>query len=281
MVHSARKYISLLEDNSGLWHSLRGLFLCRNHNDELIHHIGSSAIAFKGKLHRNNYKIRCFIHNRKGAQELYGRQYLANELALQCPDKQILSADVTIEPWREGKTLEALITKFVADKERGELARLSKMFDTMAIDLLKCSWSHGDIKPANIIITKGQKMTLIDFDSAYHPIIESISAHKAVTPSFQHPHTPTTSGKQADDYPIALISTALYALSIDPTIADRYPLKDIMLIDTHAAVAGNDAALSEIKGILSGERLAIAQLLHSKSATLPNLRELLCSANGC
>lgn len=83
-----------------------------------------------------------------------------------------------------------------------------------------------------------------------------------------------------DDYPAALISTALHALALDPTLYARYSEADGLLFTPQKI--GTDAALCEVLALFERRGLAaqyrIARLLRSPSLRLPGLPQLLALA---
>lgn len=69
-----------------------------------------------------------------------------------------------------------------------------------------------------------------------------------------------------DDYPAALISTALHALALDPTLYARYSEADGLLFTPQKI--GTDAALCEVLALFERRGLAAQYRLHGCSARL-------------
>jgi len=101
------------------------------------------------------------------------------------------------------------------------------------------------------------------------------------TAAFQHPaRTIRDFNASLDDYPAALISTALHALALDPALYVRYPDADGLLFSPQQI--RTDEALREAIALFEGEGLAvqyrIARLLYAPTPRLFGLPELLACA---
>ena len=101
------------------------------------------------------------------------------------------------------------------------------------------------------------------------------------TAAFQHPaRTVRDFDASLDDYPAALISTALHALVLDPTLYARYSDADGLLFSPQKI--RTDTALREALALFEQAGLAaqyrIARLLRSPSLRLPGLPQLLALA---
>lgn len=119
-------------------------------------------------------------------------------------------ARCTIHRWMEGVTLDEAVINGVRDYRR-----LSKIFDRMALEQLRCGKPHGDISPENIILYKGG-MRLIDVDDI---VIPQLSHSDQVTDVTGNPRFIPQRGdilhpsQEDDNYAIALLSTLLAAIS--------------------------------------------------------------------
>ena len=84
---------------------------------------------------------------------------------------------------------------------------------------------------------------------------------------------------EMDDYRISLISAALHALALDPTLYGRFERADAMMISPARAVAGDDPASAAVEQVLAANGDAahyrIARLLRSPRPELFGLAELL------
>ena len=113
----------------------------------------------------------------------------------------------------------------------------------------------------------------------YRPDFTADDCEETGTRAFQHPDRENVFGKEIDDYPIALISAALHALALDPTLYGRFERADAMMISPARAVAGDDPASAAVEQVLAANGDAvhyrIARLLRSPRPELFGLAELL------
>ncbi|MBO5685081.1 MAG: WG repeat-containing protein, partial [Alistipes sp.] len=121
--------------------------------------------------------------------------------------------------------------------------------------------AHGDLKPDTLIFDNDGHLHLIDHDATYLPACRGMSSPELGTAAFKHPaRTAADFNERLDDYPAALISTALHALALDPTLYDRYAERDVLLFDPrhiHHDEAYREALLLfEIHGLPYSYRIA-------------------------
>ena len=100
----------------------------------------------------------------------------------------------------------------------------------------------------------------------YLPAFAGEASPELGTAAFQHPaRTIRDFNASLDDYPAALISTALHALALDPTLYVRYPDADGLLFSPQQI--RTDEALREAIALFEREGLAvqyrIARLLYA------------------
>ena len=122
---------------------------------------------------------------------------------------------------------------------------------------------------------------MIDLDAMYLPAFAGEASPELGTAAFQHPaRTIRDFNASLDDYPAALISTALHALALDPTLYVRYPDADGLLFSPQQI--RTDEALREAIALFEREGLAvqyrIARLLYAPTPRLFGLPELLAWA---
>ena len=101
----------------------------------------------------------------------------------------------------------------------------------------------------------------------YLPAFAGEASPELGTAAFQHPaRTIRDFNASLDDYPAALISTALHALALDPALYVRYPDADGLLFSPQQI--RTDEALREAIALFEGEGLAvqyrIARLLYAR-----------------
>ena len=166
-------------------------------------------------------------------------------------------------------------------RDRESLQILVRLFDRLALALVTDDRAHGDLKPENIVADNWGRLHLIDFDAMFLPAFAGRHSPELGTAAFQHPaRTVRDFDASLDDYPAALISTALHALALDPTLYARYSDADGLLFTPQKI--GTDAALCEVLALFERRGLAaqyrIARLLRSPSLRLPGLPQLLALA---
>ena len=166
-------------------------------------------------------------------------------------------------------------------RDRESLQILVRLFDRLALALVTDDRAHGDLKPENIIVGDDGTLCPIDFDASYLPAFAGEISPELGTAAYQHPaRTAADFDERIDDYPAALISTALHALAENPTLWDRYGSSDGLLY-TPQRIASDPAyretlALFEKRGMAVQYR--IAQLLTAPTLRLFGLAELLAEA---
>jgi hypothetical protein len=188
-------------------------------------------------------------------------------------------ADVVLCDWYEGISLQSEIEAFCHRPIK--MAALSQMFEELALSILNERWAHGDIKPENIIFSH-DGLHLIDFDAMYREGFSTNDCVEIGTSQYQHPlRNRDNFGKDIDDYPVALITTVLAALSIDSRLGRHITDSDYLLISPSRAINGNDEMLQYIESLFAERgdvrHYRIAKLLHSSHLALPRLKNLLSS----
>ena len=214
-------------------------------------------------------------------KEIYGQRLLEKELYLHTSPETGVWVDTVLGNWIEGSTLHETVAQAAALRDRESLQILVRLFDRLALALVTDDRAHGDLKPENIIVGDDGTLCPIDFDASYLPAFAGEISPELGTAAYQHPaRTAADFDERIDDYPAALISTALHALAEDPTLWDRYGSSDGLLY-TPQRIASDPAyretlALFEKRGMAVQYR--IAQLLTAPTLRLFGLAELLAEA---
>ena len=243
----------------------------------MCYRAGNSAVVFKIRRGGACYALRCYTRKTRNLEAVYGPKLLRGELFVYRDDRQGEWTDVVVDRWVEGQTLHERI----AAADRAEFARLAEAFDRLAAAMTADDCAHGDLKPENIVVRPDGTLRLIDFDASFLPAFAGTESPELGTAAFQHPARTTADfDARLDDFPAALISTALHALACDPTLRERYDTQDTLLIDPHRLPA--DEALREILALFERQGMAlsyrIARLLLSPGYRLPGLPELFARA---
>ena len=280
MIYSVAQYILSVENLRLMSRTLstRDIYPLRNEaTGSLKCRVGNSVIVFEVMCDGVHSALRVYIRPHRNLRAIYGDRYHPQELLVCSTDVVSSLADVVLCEWCEGETLQSVIERFC--RNRAKMAALSNLFEESALSLLNESWAHGDLKPENIIFST-EGLRLIDFDALYRHGFTADDCVEIGTRQYQHPKRDNTLfDKSIDDYPIALLTTVLAALSLDSSLGSGLPKSDYLLIRPELAVRGEDAMLERIERLFAevgdARHLCIARLLRSATPTLPQLKSFL------
>lgn len=278
-----RQYLLALEEPERLLRTLGDAVPCRRPDGRLQYSTGNSAAVFR-ILHRGRIRaLRCYFRPMRRLAEIYGAGYLPREIYLHTSPGEGIWVDAAISDWIEGETLQEAVTAAAGRGDTQRLGRLSETFDRFAAELVADDRAHGDLKPENIIVTADGSLRPIDFDAAFLPAFARETSSEMGTAAYQHPaRTAADFDASLDDYPAALIATALHALRRDPALLGRYAHRDGLLY-TPGDIR-RDEALRETLALFEREGAAaeyrIARLLLAPTLRLPDLHDLLLHAAG-
>lgn len=172
---------------------------------------GNLSVAARCHLGNNmdDLLIKCYISEDANREQIYGCMYFKDELAIFSPSGSVEYIDVSISRWVEGTVLSTYL-----DKPDSDFEELSKRFDILGYSLLQDEMVHCDIKPENIVVNVDGSMTLIDNDAWWNEEWGTYKRRELGTYGYRaitsEVHTPA---RYLKDYPIALISIILAALS--------------------------------------------------------------------
>lgn len=275
------QYLSTLSDPRGLTRTLGDIEVCRGPDGRICCSAGNTAAVFRIRHQGRIRSLRCYLRPVPRLREIYGDRLLEKELWVYRTPDEGMWTDVVVGDWIEGDTLQEVIEDAVACRDRTRLSALSASFDSLAASLVSDRTAHGDLKPENIIVAPDGTLHPIDFDAAFLPAFAGARSPELGTAAYQHPaRTADDFDASLDDFPAALIATALHVLRLDPALYDRCGEKDGLLFDPQQIAA--DAALDEALARFEAEGLAahyrIARLLYAPTLRLPGLSDLLARA---
>lgn len=272
---SLRQYLFSLSDPEGLTRHLGRFTLRRDAAGNPYYTVGNSAAVFRICHEGREKALRCYFRPMSHLRLRYGEALFERELYLYDSPISGRWVDVVVTDWIEGETLDRAIRQAAERHDHTTLSHLSAQFDRLAARLLTDDWAHGDLKPDNIILTPEGELQLIDWDATYLPVLHGADATELGTSAYQHPARRRSDfDARLDDYPAALISSALYALSLDPTLYDRYGREEGLLLDPHRLPQG--AAYQELLRLFEerGEALRY-RILQSLTYPIPQLPHLI------
>ena len=206
---------------------------------------GAFAVVFKmqDKSSEKYYALKCFTEEQQGRAEAYRQiadeldlldspyitsvKYMEKELFVdsQC---EVDEFPVLLMDWVEGETMEAYIAANY--RNQSAMSMLSYRFGKMAAWLRTQSFSHGDIKPDNIIVRPDGSLTLVDYDGMFVPSMKGSQSPTIGTRDFCHPlRTVDDFDETIDDFSLASIALSLKAISMKSTLLDIYGASDRLL----------------------------------------------------
>ena len=239
------EYVRAIQDASDNLGELTHLVPVQDDHGEPYRSSGAFAVVFKMKNEQTGkcYALKCFTEEQEGRAEAY--RQIADELefvdssyitSVKYLDKEIFvdsSCEVDEFPvllmdWIDGETMENYIVENYQDNYT--MAMLCYRFCKMAAWLRTQSFSHGDIKPDNIIVRPDGSLTLVDYDGMFVPSMKGSQSPTIGTRDFSHPlRTVDDFDETIDDFSLASIALSLKAISMKSTLLDIYGASDRLL----------------------------------------------------
>ena len=207
----AEEYINATINNTLCFRTLKHLKTVID-NNRVVYVKGSNSIVIKMQDERTKkcYALKCYTNVKCN---IYGRMERVKDklLSVNSPhliQMQVFYDEITINDdyligegrcfypivlmdWVEGLTMDSLIDKSEISKEN--LERIIFNYKAMSSWLLEQHFSHGDVSPNNIIITKDGKPMLIDYDNMVFDKGDVVpeSANKLKDENFCNPSLPS------------------------------------------------------------------------------------------
>uniref|UniRef100_UPI004029E354 leucine-rich repeat protein n=1 Tax=Prevotella sp. TaxID=59823 RepID=UPI004029E354 len=239
------EYVKAIQDAGDNLDKLSYLTPVLDDHGEPYRSSGAFAVVFKMQDKRSGkyYALKCFTEEQQGRAEAY--RQIADELALldspyitsvkymekelfvdsQCEEDEF---PVLLMDWVDGETMEAYIAANY--RNQSAMLMLSYRFGKMAAWLRTQSFSHGDIKPDNIIVRPDGSLTLVDYDGMFVPSMKGSQSPTIGTRDFSHPlRTVDDFDETIDDFSLASIALSLKAISMKSTLLDIYGASDRLL----------------------------------------------------
>ena len=180
---SAEEYIDAIKNQTICFRTLKHLKTVTD-NNRVVYVKGQNSIVIKMQDERTRkyYALKCYT----GVKcDIYDRMKRVKEklLSVKSPylvqmqvyydeininddyliGEECLFYPIVLMDWVEGITMDAFICKSEISTE--DVKRLISNYKEMSSWLLEQNFSHGDVSPQNIIVTKDNKTILIDYDN--------------------------------------------------------------------------------------------------------------------
>ena len=239
------EYVKAIQDAGDNLDKLAYLTPVLDDHGEPYRSSGAFAVVFKmlDKSTGKYYALKCFMEEQEGRADAYRQiaekldmvdspyitsvRYMEKELFVdsQCEEDEF---PVLLMDWVDGETMEAYIAANY--RNQSAMSMLSYRFGKMAAWLRTQSFSHGDIKPDNIIVRPDGSLTLVDYDGMFVPSMKGSQSPTIGTRDFCHPlRTVDDFDETIDDFSLASIALSLKAISMKSTLLDIYGASDRLL----------------------------------------------------
>ena len=239
------EYVKAIQDAGDNLEQLAHLTPVLDDHGEPYRSSGAFAVVFKmqDKSSGKYYALKCFTEEQQGRADAYRQiadeldlldspyitsvKYMEKELFVdsQCEEDEF---PVLLMDWVDGETMEAYIAANY--RNQSAMLMLSYRFGKMAAWLRTQPFSHGDIKPDNIIVRPDGSLTLVDYDGMFVPSMKGCQSPTIGTKDFSHPlRTMDDFDETIDDFSLASIALSLKAISMKSTLLDIYGASDRLL----------------------------------------------------
>ena len=261
------EYVRAIQDASSNLDKLAHLVPVQDDHGEPYRSSGAFAVVFKMKDEQTGkcYALKCFTEEQEGRAEAYRQiadelnmvdspyitsvKYMEKELFVdsQCEEDEF---PVLLMDWVDGETMEAYIAANY--RNQSAMLMLSYRFGKMAAWLRTQSFSHGDIKPDNIIVRPDGSLTLVDYDGMFVPSMKGSQSPTIGTRDFCHPlRTVDDFDETIDDFSLASIALSLKAISMNSTLLDTYGASDRLLFsENDYRTPSNSKVISALQGLM-------------------------------
>ena len=278
------EYVRAIQDASNNLDELAHLVPVLDDHGEPYRSSGAFAVVFKMKDEQTGkcYALKCFTEEQEGRAEAYRQiadelenvkssyitsvRYLEKEIFVEssCEEDEF---PVLLMDWIDGETMEDYIAK--NHKDKYSMIMLCSRFYNLAFWLRSQPFAHGDIKPDNIMICKGDKLTLIDYDGMFVPSMKGQKSPTIGTKDFSHPlRSIDDFDKTIDDFALATILLSLHAMGQNPSLFELYGSEGRLLFANNDYLSPySSIAFKSLKQYFQRENSHLAFLLFVRSCT--------------
>ena len=278
------EYVRAIQDASSNLDKLAHLVPVLDDHGEPYRSSGAFAVVFKMQDEQTGkcYALKCFTEEQEGRAEAYRKiadelenvkssyitsvRYLEKEIFVDssCEEDEF---PVLLMDWIDGETMEDYIAK--NHKDKYSMIMLCSRFYNLAFWLRSQPFAHGDIKPDNIMICKGDKLTLIDYDGMFVPSMKGQKSPTIGTKDFSHPlRSIDDFDKTIDDFALATILLSLHAMGQNPSLFELYGSEGRLLFANNDYLSPySSIAFKSLKQYFQRENSHLAFLLFVRSCT--------------
>ena len=261
------EYVKAIQDAGDNLDKLAYLSPVLDDHGEPYRSSGAFAVVFKmlDKSTGKYYALKCFTEEQEGRADAYRQiadelgmvdslyitsvKYMEKELFVdsQCEEDEF---PVLLMDWVDGETMEAYIAANYHNQSA--MSMLCYRFGKMAAWLRTQSFSHGDIKPDNIIVRPDGSLSLVDYDGMFVPSMKGSKSPTIGTKDFSHPlRTVDDFDETIDDFSLASIALSLKAISMNSTLLDTYGASDRLLFsENDYRNPSNSKVISALQGLM-------------------------------
>ena len=261
------EYVKAIQDAGDNLEQLAYLTPVLDDHGEPYRSSGAFAVVFKmqDKSTGKYYAIKCFTEEQEGRADAYRQiadelgmvdssyitsvKYMEKELFVdsQCEEDEF---SILLMDWVDGETMEAYIAANY--RNQSAMLMLSYRLGKMAAWLRTQSFSHGDIKPDNIIVRPDGSLTLVDYDGMFVPSMKGSQSPTIGTRDFSHPlRTVDDFDETIDDFSLASIALSLKAISMNSRLLDTYGASDRLLFsEKDYRTPSNSKVISALQGLM-------------------------------
>src|SRR5258707_6428036 len=145
--------------------------------------------------------------------------------------------------WVEGQTLLEYVSQLCRHRDADALHLLACKWQALLSDMRQHTIAHGDLSGSNIMVRADGQLVLVDYDGVYIPPLAGRASVLLGQPDYQHPESAARPfDEHMDDFAALVISTALLALSLSPSLWEDYAHYDAQgnLLDSNLLFTRQD-----------------------------------------
>ncbi|MGO9109298.1 MAG: protein kinase domain-containing protein [Thermoguttaceae bacterium] len=122
--------------------------------------------------------------------------------------------------WVEGATLLRYVRARCLEGKASSMAKAARHWAALVQELAKAQVVHGDLEPANVLVTKTGKLKVVDYDNMCVPALIGLPSLEVGTEPYRHPRriTATPLSPELDNFAALVIYTSLRALAAVPRL---------------------------------------------------------------